>query len=599
MSRSLRLELLALLLLALAVGGWFAYQEFARPKSQPGGPGGPNAGKPAARLVVLVVFDQMRGDYLDRWAEGFGPDGFERIKKEGVWYGDCHLPYACSSTAPGHASIATGTPPSVHGIVENGWYQREGPDRGLAYCVQPKRPYDMVPAVPASAGKSSRGAENGFSPERLLAETVGDRLHAATSGKGRVVSLSIKDRTAVLMGGKTPDAVYCFDTRDGKFHTTTFYRDRPHAWVEEFNASPGVNAWLGKKWERFRTDLDYDRLAGPDAALGESYGYFGQGRVFPHPFAPKSTAPDRDYFTTVETSPAGNELLLELAKKAVVAEKLGAGDTPDLLCVSFSSNDLIGHQWGPDSWEVLDVTLRSDRLVADFLKFLDGAVGPQQYVMLITADHGACPMPEQKRLPGAARVPLGAVLNPLHDALEETFGRDPAGPTRWLDVPEAAGDLWPWLHLNHSAIAARGLEPAAVADYAAQWLGNRPYMLTAFTRKQIETNALPPVPPAGEKEVRAAFEKAKLAYHPQRCGDVIAIPRPGVQVTTYEVGTSHGSPHEYDTHVPVLVYGAGVPALGRRAERVSSLIVAPILARSLGIDPPSGAVEKVPEELKK
>ncbi|MFO0825106.1 MAG: alkaline phosphatase family protein, partial [Gemmataceae bacterium] len=167
--------------------------------------------QPKGKLVVLVVFDQMRGDYLSRWAEHFGSGGFERLKREGVWYSDVQIPYACASTGPGHASLATGAPPSVTGIIENEWWDRNEAKR--VYCCQPFRPYDLVPPPPADSGKTGRGADTGFSPERLLAETVGDKLKAVAGGKGRVFSLSIKDRTAVLMGGQKPDAAYCFDTR--------------------------------------------------------------------------------------------------------------------------------------------------------------------------------------------------------------------------------------------------------------------------------------------------------------------------------------------------------------------------------------------------
>ena len=604
MPRALRFALLLAVVAGLAVGGWFLYQR-NQDQPQPGQPGGggsrePNA--PAGKLVVLVVFDQMRGDYLDRWAEAFGPDGFERMKAKGAWYSDCHLPYACSSTAPGHASISTGAPPSVHGIIENGWYEVKPPNRGLVYCVQPSRPFDLVPVVPASAGKPSRGSEAGYSPEKLLSETVADRLQAATGGKGRAVSLSIKDRTAVLMGGKKPEAAYCFDTRDGKFHTSGFYRDKPHAWVEEFNASPLAHSWAGKKWERFRADLDYDKLAGPDAAAGEAYGVGGQGRVFPHPFPQKSADKPKDYYGAVEASPAGHDLLFDLVKRAVVAEKLGGGEAADLLCVSFSSTDLIGHIWGPDSWEVLDITLRSDKVVADLLKFLDETLGAERYTLVVTADHGVCPIPEQKRYPAqypaADRKAVMEVLTPLAAALDETFGKSPTGPAGWLELnPADAGEVWPWVYLNNTAIADRKLDPAAVADYAAQWVGNRPYMLTAFTRNQIETNALPPMAPAAERDVRGAFEKVKLAYHPARCGDFVAVTKPGVLVSAYPAGTGHGSPHDHDTHVPVLAVGHGVPALGKRKERVSSLIVAPVLAAALGIDAPAGATAKVPAEL--
>lgn len=600
MPRSLRLPLILLpLLIALGVGGWYLYRQSPE-QARPGGPGGatePDAGKPAGKLVVLVVFDQMRGDYLARWAGQFGPDGFERMKKDGVWFSNCHLPYACSSTGPGHASIATGAPPSVHGIIENDWYDRSAAAR--VYCVQPLRPFDRIPPLPpqAASGKSSRGAAIGFSPERLLAQTVGDQLQAATNGAGRVVSLSIKDRTAALMGGRKPTAAYCFDTRDGAFHTNSYYADTVLPWVDELNASKASGRWVGKEWAKFRPDLDYDRFAGPDAAANEGYGY-AQKRVFPHPMS-DSTKPDSKYFGAVETSPYGNELLFELVKKAVVAERLGRGSTADLLCVSFSSNDLIGHQWGPDSWEVLDVTLRSDRLIGDFLKFLDEAVGRDRYVMAITADHGVCPIPEQKRYPklypAPARKSVRDILPPLAAALDETYGKTPAGPTRWFDGNDTDWDqIWPWIYLNRRAIQARGLDPDVVADFAAQWVGNRPFMQTAFTRKQIEANALPLHAQAQETAVRALFERVKLAYHPARCGDVIGVPKPGVLITSYPEGTGHGTPHAYDTHVPALVYGAGVPAVGQRDEPVSSLVVAPTVAWALGIDPPTGAVEKVP-----
>jgi hypothetical protein len=597
MARSFRLALLFLGGAAIVIGGWFAFEHLQKPNAneidQPG------SQKPAGKLVVLVVFDQMRGDYLARWAGQFGNDGFERIKKHGVWYSDVHLPYACSSTGPGHASIATGAPPSVHGIVENDWYDR--PSSAKVYCVQPTRPFELVP--PAPKGSVSRGAEEGFSPERLLAETLGDKLQAA-SAKSRVISLSIKDRTAVLMGGKKPTAAYCFDTRDGLFHTGTYYRDRVHPWIAEFNASGKANGWIGKEWSRFRPDLDYDKLAGRDDGAGEGYGVsqgseFGQKRVFPHPYpsmAMKEANP-KLYYSSVEISPAGNELLFDLAKKAIDAENLGNGEATDLLCVSFSSNDLVGHVWGPDSHEALDITLRSDKIIAEFLAFLDAKLG-DRYSMVITADHGVCPIPEQKHIETAARKSIVDLLPPLAAALEDTFGKHPTGPTRWFELEgRDAQMVWPWVYLNQTAIKQRNLDPAAVADFAAQWIGNRPFMQTAFTRKHIETGTLPPANPSSEKDVRAILEKVKLAYRPDRCGDIIGIPRPGVLVTGYPDGTGHGSPHGYDTHVPVLAIGVGVPAIGKRSEPRSSLIVTPVLAGLLGIDPPSAAKEKLPFEV--
>lgn len=222
MPRSLRVLVFLFLVAGSAVGGWFLVRSLQnRPSDNPVNPS--NTANGGAKLVVLVVFDQFRGDYLERWANEFGKDGFERIKRDGVWFANCHVPYACTSTAPGHASIATGATPSVHGIVENAWLDRK--DGHLVYCVQPSREYALVPPLPANAGKPERGSEIGFSPENLLAPTISDALR--TSGKGRVVSLSVKDRAAVLMGGKATNSssptVYCFDLRDGKFHTDAYY----------------------------------------------------------------------------------------------------------------------------------------------------------------------------------------------------------------------------------------------------------------------------------------------------------------------------------------------------------------------------------------
>ncbi|MBA4064326.1 MAG: hypothetical protein C0501_11560 [Isosphaera sp.] len=596
MPRPVRVALFSLLAAAAVVTGYFAYEHYRPKVDPPAGPPtpAPVAARPPAKLVVLVVFDQLHGDYLAKWAGHFGPDGFERLKREGVWYADAHVPYACTSTGPGHASLVTGAPPSAHGIVENEWWDRGPGVKGRVYCCQPTREFPLVPPPPKQDGPASRGTDLGFSPERLLAETVGDRLKAATGGKGRVVSLSLKDRTAVLMGGKRPDAVYCFDTRDGLFHTGAYYRDQAHPWAAEFNAGRPADRWFGQAWERVRPDLDYAKVTGnEDGAAGEGYGLNDQGRLFPHPFKGKLAAPGKGYYEALECSPAGNELLLDLAKRAVAGEKLGQGEAADLLCLSFSSVDLVGHLYGPDSWEVFDMVVRADRLVADLLASLDATVGKDRYAVVLSADHGVCPLPEQGRIPGARRVLLtdkageDEVFGRLAAKLDDAFGRHPSGPTRWFETADAREHdrVWPWVYLNHAALAARGLAPEEVAVVARDFLAGRAFVEAAFTRKDVESGAFEP---------GGVGAKVRLAYHPDRCGDVIVVPKRGVLVTRYPNGTTHGSPHDYDTHVPVLAAGPNIPALGRKAGMLSSLVVAPILAKALGVDPPKDAVEKAP-----
>lgn len=582
-----------LLVVAGALTSAFFASRSEPPATQPEPPPRqqPTPAAPAPKLVVLVVFDQMRGDYMTRWAEHYSPDGFERIKKEGVWFSECHIPYACTSTGPGHASLATGAPPSVHGIIENEWFDRKTGER--MYCCQPKRPYDLIPPVPPELGKPGRGSANGYSPERLLAQTAGESLQEATKGKGRVFSLSIKDRTAVLMGGQKPDGAYCFDVRDGKFHTGAFYgRDAEHAWVKEFNAGKPADAWFDKKWERLKPDLDYAKFSGPDDVEAEAPGINGQGRTFPHPFRGKLDAPAAPYYAAVEASPAGNELLLTLAKKCVTAEKLGRGEAPDLLYVSFSSTDLVGHLYGPDSQEVMDITLRADKIVAELLAFLDTEIGKDRYTLVLTADHGVCPLPElastKQQYAAAVRKPVGELAADLDTALTKKFGLDGAVPTPWIEVFDDG--VWPWMYLNHKAIASRNLKIEDVAAAARDMIAGRGYIDAAFTRQELEDKN------AADKPFLAM---AKLAYYPERCGDVLVIPKPGVLVTNYKGGTSHSSPQPYDAHVPFLVFGAGVPALGQRKEKVSSLSIAPTLTWALGVPAPKHATGTPPEALKK
>ncbi len=564
------------LLLALVVAVLATALLFVRPTPTPPpvGPGDrtptPTPPTPPAaggKLVVLVVFDQMRGDYLTRWAAAFGKGGFERLKAGGTWYADCHIPYACTSTGPGHASIVTGVPPGVHGIVENDWYE---PGKGAIYCAQPEREWPRVPPIPATA-PPARGSALGFSPDRLLAPTVGDAVKAAG---GRVFALSIKDRTVAMMGGKRPDGAYCFDARDGVFHTGGYYADRVHPWVAAFNADRVVDREKGKPWDRLRADVElYARLSGPDDAPGEGRGY-DQGRIFPHPLGGER------YYSAFECSPAGNDAMWELAERAIAAENLGRAGASDLLCVSFSSNDLIGHQWGPDSQEVLDVTLRSDALVGRMVDFLDARLGRDGYTLVVTSDHGVSPIPEQAaaRHPGATRVMAADALTGLSAAVDEVFGKPGDGQGAWVGVVE-----WPWLYLNENLLAARKVPADKVAEYVAQWVGNRGWAEAAFTRKQIEANDFKP----GRTAELGAM--VRLAYHPQRSGDVIAIPKAYSQVTAYPTGTGHGTPHAYDTHVPLLVFGGGVEAKGRRDGRVSSLAAAAILAKAAGVAAPPGA----------
>jgi predicted AlkP superfamily pyrophosphatase or phosphodiesterase len=537
---------------------------------------------PKAKLAVLVVFDQLRGDYLTRWDDQFGADGFHRLEKDGAWFQNCHYPYANTITGAGHASLATGCSPNRHGIVHNDWYDREA--REPVYCATSPR-YQQVPAAKKSEAdeKQAQMKDPGSgSPERLLAPTLGDALKAATDGKGKVVALSLKDRSSCLPGGKKPDACYWFDATTGNMVTSTYYRDAVHPWVAEFNKERLAESWYRKDWTRFRPDLDYEKLTGPDDVVGEGKGY-GQGRTFPHPMDGGKKELGKDYYEALCNSPFGNDLLLELAKRAIDAEKLGQHDTPDLLTLSFSSNDLIGHNWGPDSHEVLDVTLRSDLIVKELLDYLDAKVGKGKYVLILSADHGVCPLPEVAKAQGkdAGRIDLAAFLKAANAFLREKY-EEPDEKTRCI---EALTDTM--IYLNRAWLKEKHLDQSEVENTLAAWLPKQPGIQTAYTRTQL-LGDLP-----AEDAIGRSVQKS---YYEKRSGDVLMVTKPYYFVWKYAFGTTHGSPHSYDTHVPLLAMGPGIHG-GIRKDAVTPQAGVMILSRALGIKPPAGADAKLPEKL--
>ena len=564
-----------------------AAPEGSAPDAVPEGP------PPAqVKLAVLVVFDQLRGDYLERWDGLFGEGGFHRLDHEGAWFQNCHYPYSHTVTGAGHASVATGTWPRVHGVIGNEWFDA---DAGREVNCAGSDRFQIVPPPPTPQGgrdgKESRtgktiGAGIGW-PGRELAPSVGDALKAGTSGRGRVVALSLKDRGAVLPAGQHPDACYWFDTATGRAVTSTYYRDRPHPWAEAFNARRVADWWFGASWDRLRPDLDYAAYSGPDDVVGEGTGQAGgeksanQGRVFPHPMRLDLPGPGPRYYAALFNSPFGNEYLLELAIAAIDGEQLGTHDAPDLLCVSFSSNDAVGHTWGPDSQEVLDVTLRSDRLVRRFLEHLDRRVGRGKYVVVLTADHGVCPLPEVARRRGlvSSRMPEHRLRQGAEAFLHKTFGA--AEKTKCVDRLENEA-----IALNGAWIRSSGLTSAKVEAALAGWLRQQPGVKAAYTRTELQGRE------PGDDLGRAVWK----SFHPVRSGDVLFVTAPYHFLSGAMTGTTHGTPHEYDTHVPLLAYGPGVRP-GPRRESVTPQAAAAIVSRALGVPPPSRCETPLPAGL--
>jgi hypothetical protein len=536
------------------------------------------------KLAVLVVFDQMRGDYLPRWRELFGEGGFRRMLDGGAWYSDCHYPYAFTVTGAGHASLATGTVPRVHGVVGNDWYERATGE--LANCVTNPRYHNVPPDLSRSKAANEAGA-SGW-PGRLQAPALADALKQATNGKAKVVSLSFKDRGAVLPGGQHPDACYWFDTATGHFITSTYYRDRPHPRVEKFNAGNPAHAWFNRPWQKLRPDLDYTKYSGPDDAPGEALGV-GQGVTFPHPMNGGDTKPGHKYYDALFVSPFGNELLLDLALAEIDEEQLGQHETPDLLCVSFSCNDYVGHSWGPDSQEVLDVTLRSDLIMKKLLDHLDQRLGKNGYILALSADHGVCPLPEVSRQHGidARRVPAGELTVPAEKFLREKFHA--SAETQCFQRFKGSGVLRnESFYLNQAWLHDAGLESTQVEAALAEWLRKQPAVASAWTATELAA----PKPPDNE-----IGRREWNSYYPGRSGDVFVVLKPYYLFATgFDRGTTHGTPYPYDTHVPLLVYGAGVRK-GAHSEAIMPLAAAAILAQGIRIAPPAKCEIKVPDGL--
>lgn len=549
MTRRTRIAGLAGFLLGIL--GWLAG---STSQAAPPGNGAPLPGGSAAvpRLLVLVVFDQMREDYLERWQDLFGTGGFRRLQKEGAWFQDCHYPYAYTVTGPGHASLATGSSPNRHGIINNEWYDRQ--TGAVVGCVEAER-Y----AGPGSAGRA-------VSPEHLKAPALADVLKEAHGERARVVSVSMKDRSAVLPGGHRPDVCCWFDSVSGRFVTSPYYRAGLPTWVERFNARQSADAWAGKTWDRLRPELDYARHSGPDNMPGEPLD-----RTFPHRLPDGRRPLSKAYYRALVDSPFGNDLLLELARQAVDAEQMGRHTAADLLCVSFSCTDTVGHAFGPDSQEVLDVTLRADRVMQELLDRLDARVGKGRYVLVLTSDHGVCPLPEVSRAAGreAGRVDPAFLASRAESFLVERLG-EPGQRQRWLQASVA-----PWLYLNQALIRARGLREPDVERLLADWARRQPGIQEAYTAGQLAGDL-----PANDRLGR----QVQRCFYPGRSGDVALVVKPYFVFWSSlpGTGTSHGSPHDYDTHVPLLVFGPGVAA-GVRKEPITPQAAAAILAHAVGL----------------
>ena len=513
---------------------------------------------PKPRLVVLVIIDQFRGDYLARWAPYFSKDGLGRLIHKGAWFDNAYYTYGALATGPGHASLSTGATPSVHGIVGNDWYAQPG--RTEIYCCADPN----VHGVGYPDGKNHAGR----SPANMRSDSLGDLIKSATAGRGQVWGVALKDRAAILSTGTHADGAIWWDSSSGRLVSSTYYGDRLPDAIDKLNGEHFVDRFFKTRWTLLQSADVYH----PGSIAGRSdpaaYGRTHTGR-FPKIIGAESDHPDRRYYRELYITPMANELVFEAAKRLVATRSLGSDGDVDLLVVGLSANDVVGHRYGPESAEVMDCTLRTDRQLAAFFTWLDQRVGLDNCLVGLSSDHGVGPIVEYSEALGlgGGRFDSRGLVKKIDKALNRRFGAPAHRQSYVVDL------LLPWLYLDEQAISASGgtVDEAAriAADVAAEYEG----VAETFTKAQI-------VAP-GFAVADTLRGDVAHSYYPKRSGQVYIHWRRYWYKQSKLAG--HGAAYDYDKHVPVVLMGPGVRP-GRYGRRVRPTDLTVTICKLLGIE---------------
>jgi predicted AlkP superfamily pyrophosphatase or phosphodiesterase len=504
-------------------------------------------------LVVVIVVDQMCPYHLDGFQDVY-TGGFKRLLDEGVVFEQAYHDHAKTHTSPGHATIATGTVPARHGIVANRWYDRK---HGFA---------DTYSARDTSVSLVSRPDVAGASPHNLLTETIGDRLKSK-SPDSKVIAVALKDYAAVMMGGRQPDAVYWYNMDTGKYCSSTYYMTVYPQWVAEFNAARHADGYLDAVWTKTKPETRFERSR-EDAFATEADG---EHTTFPYSLSGVAEAMGESFYDFLRHTPFADELTLRFAAAIVDNESLGRDEATDLLFVGCSAADYVGHEWGPYSQEAEDYYLRLDGFLETFFQLLDSKVGPGEYTVVLTSDHGVLPMPEQLTARGtdAGRIAPKRYAADV-DGVAARVARD-LGVT--VDVVRLTKR---GLVLNDTAAAEAGITPARLRARVAQELGELPYIADVFTYDELLAG--------GGSVQRQHFPLFVNNFHPDRGPDLYVVLAMNYLLSGSGLGTTHGSCYDYDRRVPLVFLGKGV-----RGERLPhparTVDIVPTLARVMGIDP--------------
>ena len=505
------------------------------------------------RLVVGIVVDQMRFDYLSRFWEHYGKGGFRRLVGEGFLCRDNHFNYAPTTTGPGHASIFTGTSPSVHGVIGNNWFDKESGQS--VYCA----------GDPEQKSIGTSGAAGQMSPHRMLTTTITDQLRLHYQMRAKVISISLKDRGAVLPGGHTANAAYWFEGgASAKWISSSYYMDRLPGWVEKFNSS-NAGARYKKVWDTVE-DINTYLESGADNVPYEGMFSGEVAPVFPHNLPGLWEA--NGGFDILRSTPYGNSFTTDFALEAINNEMLGTDQVPDFLTISYSSTDYVGHKYGVNSKEVQDTYLRLDKDLERLLDYLDKKIGRDDYTVFLTSDHGAVQVPaflEDQKIP-AGYLNTGSFTTKMREFLSYRFGN--------TDIIRGASNNQ--LFLDHELIDNLGMTTEAVAKILAEELLGYEGIQEVFTATQL---------------LEADFGKdftgiLQNGFSQRRSGDIIILPAPAT-IDYSRTGSTHGSPYVYDTQVPLLFYGKGIRQ-GELLRKTYIPDIAPTLALLLGIAYPNG-----------
>lgn len=530
------------------------------------------------RLILQITVDQLRGDLPQRYLKHMGQGGFRLLMDKGVWYTEAHHNHANTETVVGHATLATGADPAVHGMIGNVWLDRSSGK--LTYNVE-DADYRILSAG-AGVDKANEvdptqkvAASDGRSPRRILTSTFSDELakRTATQG-GKIFGVSVKDRAAVTLAGHKGKAFW-FSKSSGEFVTSNYYYDTYPEWVKQWNARKLPVAYAGKSWELLNDKSTYE-FGDADDRMWET-NLPGYGRVFPHPYG-KATS---KLFTTLLTlSPAGDDLTLDFTKALIDAEQLGKDKTTDYLSVSFSSTDYVGHMFGPSSLEAEDNLLRLDRTLADLLAYVDQRVGLKNTLIVLSADHGTPEVPAYLKTLG---IDAGYVTPNLWEthpgilALKDRFG---------LGKELIKSYFHPYVYLNRPLIAEKGLKLDEVARAVAEQL--RTMDGVAYAVPVSELRDLSKLGALGKAPVMKLLQ---ANYNPERSGDIAVVHQPNYFINDFDglmVAAVHGSPWRYDTHVPVIFFGHGLKP--QHVQRpIETVDVAVTLSAAAGAAKPSGA----------